>query len=93
VDITNSGNRDGEEIVQLYIRDLVGDVTRPVKELKGFKKVPVKKGETVTVTFSITSEDLSYYHQNMSFTYDPGEFLLYIGSSSAEERSVKLTVQ
>lgn len=93
VDITNSGNRDGEEIVQLYIHDLVGDVTRPVKELKGFKKVLVKKGETVTVTFSISSEELSYYHQNMNFTYDPGEFALYIGSNSVEERFVKFIVQ
>jgi len=93
VDITNSGDRDGEEVVQLYIHDLVGDVTRPVKELKGFKKVLVKKGETVTVTFSISSDDLSYYHHNMNFTYDPGEFALYIGSNSAEERFVKFIVQ
>lgn len=83
-EIRNTGDRDGEEIVQLYIHDLVGDVTRPVKELKGFKKILVKKGETVTVTFNVSTSELSYYHQNMSYSLDPGDFELFIGPNSSE---------
>jgi beta-glucosidase len=92
VDIKNSGDFDGEEIVQLYIHDLVGEVTRPVKELKGFRKVFIKKNETVTVSFSILPDDLSYYHQDLSYHFDPGEFELYIGTSSAEGKFVKFLV-
>jgi beta-glucosidase len=92
VDVTNTGDRDGVEIVQLYIRDLVGDVTRPVKELKGFKKVLIKKGETVNVTFTLSPDELSYYHQDMSFKYDPGDFELFIGTNSAESRSTKFSI-
>ncbi len=84
VKVTNTGNTDGEEIVQLYIHDRVGDVTRPLKELKGFKKISIKKGETIGISFTINMNELSYYHQDMSFTYDPGEFDLYIGPDSAE---------
>jgi len=83
-EIRNTGDKDGEEIVQLYIHDLVGDVTRPVKELKGFKKILVKKGETVTVTFNVSTSELSYYHQNMSYSLDPGDFELFIGPNSSE---------
>ncbi len=92
VDVTNTGDRDGEEIVQMYIRDLVGDVTRPVKELKGFKKVPLKKGETVTVTFTISPADLSYYHRDMSYTYDPGDFELFVGTNSRDTKAAKFSV-
>jgi beta-glucosidase len=92
IDITNTGNRDGVEIVQLYIRDLVGEVTRPVKELKGFKKVFIKKGETVNIVFTLAPGELSYYHQDMSFKYDPGEFELFIGASSAELRNIRFTI-
>jgi beta-glucosidase len=92
VDITNTGDRDGVEIVQLYIRDLIGDVTRPVKELKGFKKVLIKKGETVNVTFTLSPGELSYYHQDMSFKYDPGNFELFIGTNSAESRSTRFSI-
>lgn len=82
VEVTNTGDMDGEEIVQLYVRDLVGDVTRPVRELKGFRKILVKKGQTLTVTFRITPDDLSYYHQDMSCTFDAGEFEIFIGTNS-----------
>jgi len=81
-EITNTGNFDGEEVAQLYIRQKVGVITRPVKELKGFKKVMVKKGETVQVDFTLTADDLKYYHPNLDFTYDPGEFEFFIGDSS-----------
>lgn len=93
VDITNTGDRDGEEIVQLYVRDLVGDVTRPVKELKGFKKVNIKKGETITVAFTISTQCLAYYHQNMSFSVDPGDFILFIGTNSEKTNNKAFTVQ
>jgi beta-glucosidase len=82
VEITNAGNYDGDEIVQLYVRDRVGNVTRPVKELKGFRKVNIKKGETVKVSFPLPLSDLSYYHEDMSYDYDPGEFELFIGPDS-----------
>jgi len=86
VDITNTGDRDGEEIVQLYIHDVVGDVTRPVKELKGFKKVMIRKDSTITVSFTITPGDLKYYHQDMTYASDPGEFELFIGTSSDQTK-------
>lgn len=83
VNIKNTGSYDGDEVAQLYVRDLVGEVTRPVKELKGFSKVHIAKGQTVTVTFSLTPSDLAYYHQDMSYNYDPGEFELFIGPDSS----------
>jgi beta-glucosidase len=92
IDVTNTGDRDGVEIVQLYIRDLVGDVTRPVKELKGFRKVLIRKGETVNVAFTLTPGELSYYHQDMNFKYDPGDFEIFIGANSAESRSTKFSI-
>ncbi|MFZ0281431.1 MAG: glycoside hydrolase family 3 N-terminal domain-containing protein [Bacteroidales bacterium] len=92
VDVTNTGERDGEEIVQLYIRDLVGDVTRPVMELKGFKKVTIPRGQKVNVTFTILPRELSYYHQDMSFSYDPGEFELFIGTNSEETKKTTFTI-
>jgi beta-glucosidase len=93
VDVTNTGERDGEEIVQLYVRDLVGDVTRPVKELKGFKKVHLKKGETVTVAFVLSSGELAYYHRDMSFSTDPGDFELFIGTNSEETKKKAFSIQ
>jgi beta-glucosidase len=92
VEVRNTGKRDGEEIVQLYIRDLIGDVTRPVKELKGFRKVMIRSGENVKVTFRITPAELSYYHQDMNFGYDPGDFELFIGTSSDDDRMVKFSI-
>ncbi len=92
VDITNTGDRDGEEIAQLYIHDPVGNVTRPVKELKGFRKLMIRKGTTATVSFKITPDELSYYHQDMSFGYDPGDFELFIGKSSADNRMKRFRI-
>jgi len=82
VDLTNQGNFDGKEIVQMYIRDLVGTVTRPVKELKGFKKIALKKGETKRVSFSISIEDLKFYNGALNFVAEPGEFEVFIGTNS-----------
>ena len=82
VDVKNSGNYDGKEVVQLYIRDLVGSVTRPVKELKAFEKVEIKKGETKTVTFKLTVEDLKFYNSNLNFVAEPGQFHVFVGTNS-----------
>ncbi len=82
--VTNSGGRDGEEIVQLYIQDKVGSITRPLKELKGFKKLMIKKGESVNVSFTISREDLSFYHPDLMKYWEPGEFNAFIGGSSAD---------
>ena len=82
VEVTNSGNFDGKEVVQLYVRDLVGSVTRPVKELKGFQKIELKKGETKTVTFTLTETDLKFYNSNLDFVAEPGTFQVFVGTDS-----------
>ncbi len=82
IDVTNSGIYDGKEVVQLYIRDLVGSVTRPVKELKGFQKIEIKKGETKTVTFKLTENDLKFYNSNLDFVSEPGDFEVFVGTNS-----------
>ncbi|NRR90235.1 beta-glucosidase BglX [Winogradskyella undariae] len=82
VDVTNSGDYDGKEVVQLYVRDLVGTVTRPVKELKGFQKVEIKKGETKTVSFTLTVEDLKFYNSELDFVAEPGQFQVFVGTNS-----------
>ncbi len=84
VDLTNSGNYDGAEVVQLYIRDMVGSVTRPVKELKGFQKVFLKKGESRTIEFSLTEKDLRFYNSDLKFVSEPGDFKVFVGTSSAQ---------
>ena len=82
VDLTNSGNYDGAEVVQLYIRDRIGSVTRPVKELKGFQKIFLKKGETRTVEFTLTEKDLRFYNSDLKFVSEPGDFKVFVGGSS-----------
>jgi beta-glucosidase len=82
VEVTNSGNYDGKEVVQLYIRDLVGSVTRPVKELKGFQKVEIKKGETQNISFKISVEDLKFYNSELDFVAEPGQFQVFVGTNS-----------
>ncbi|WP_296621802.1 fibronectin type III-like domain-contianing protein, partial [Marivirga sp.] len=82
VEVSNTGDRDGKEVVQLYMRDLVATITRPVKELIGFEKIELKVGETKTVEFSISEKDLAFYHQDMSFYAEPGGFKVFVGSSS-----------
>ncbi len=83
VTVTNTGNYDGEEVVQCYIRDLVGSVTRPVKELKGFQKIFLKKGESKEVAFSINDETLKFYNSDLKYVSEPGDFKVFIGTSSA----------
>jgi len=90
VGVTNSGEIDGEEIVQLYIRDKVSSATRPVKELKGYQRVALKVGETKTVSFTINAESLAFYDINMTYCIEPGEFTIMTGSSS-NDKDLKLT--
>lgn len=89
-DLTNTGQRAGAEVVQMYIRDRVSSVTRPVKELKGFQKVWLKPGETQTVTIDITSESLAFYDVNMKYLVEPGEFEIMLGTSSRDSDLQKL---
>ena len=92
VKVNNSGDYDGQEVVQLYMRDMVGSVTRPVKELKGFTKILLKKGETKTVSFEIDEADLAFYRRDMSFGTEPGDYKVFVGGNSREvlETSFKL---
>ncbi len=88
--LKNTGNYDGAEVVQLYIRDLVGSNTRPVKELKGFQKVFLKKGESKKVTFNISPEDLKFYNHELKFDWEPGDFEIMIGTNSSEVQKQKI---
>jgi len=82
VDVENAGDYDGEEVVQLYVRDLFGCVVRPVKELKGFKKLFLKKGETQSVSFTLTATDLKFYNDEVKLINEAGDYELFVGNSS-----------
>jgi beta-glucosidase len=84
VNVTNSGNRDGEEVVQMYIRDVAGSVTRPVEELRGFKKIALKAGETKRVEFTLEPNDLAMYNREMKWVVEPGSFKVFVGTNSSE---------
>ena len=90
VTVTNTGNRDGKEVVQLYIRDVVGSVTRPVKELKGFQKIDLKAGESKTVTFDITPNDLKFYNYDLKYDWEAGEFQIMIGANSRDVKTASV---
>lgn len=90
VTLTNTGKYDGEEIVQLYIRDLVGSITRPVKELKAFDKVRLKAGESKEVTFTITPEMLKFYNADLKFDWESGEFDIMIGTNSDNVKTSRI---
>jgi beta-glucosidase len=91
VSVSNTGRYAGEEVVQLYIRDPVASISRPVKELKGFKKVLIKQGETVDVKFSLTTEELKFYNSEFKYDWEPGDYIIYIGTNSRDTKSVKVT--
>jgi len=91
--VTNSGSVGGKEVVQLYIRDLVGSITRPVKELKGFQKIYFKAGETKNVTFSIAEQDLKFYNSDLKFVAEPGDFKVFIGSNSRDVKEASFTLK
>ncbi|MEP6711986.1 MAG: beta-glucosidase BglX [Ferruginibacter sp.] len=84
ITVTNSGKVDGKEVVQLYTRDMIGSITRPVKELKGFKKIELKAGETKTVSFTVSANDLKFYNSDLKFVAEPGDFKIFIGGNSRD---------
>jgi beta-glucosidase len=90
VTVANTGKFDGNETVQLYIRDIVGSVTRPVKELKGFQKIMLKAGETKTVTFNITPNDLKFYNYDLKYDWEAGDFDIMIGANSRDVQTAKV---
>jgi beta-glucosidase len=91
--VTNTGNYDGAEVVQLYLRDLVGSITRPVKELKGFQKIFLKKGETQKVEFELSIEDLKFYNSDLRFVAEPGDFKIFIGGNSRDVKEAGFTLK
>lgn len=93
VPVANTGSRAAAEVVQLYVRDLVASMSRPLKELKHFERVELQPGETKTVSFTITPADLSFYNSNLEFVLEPGEFDIMVGPSSAEVQTARLTVR
>jgi beta-glucosidase len=93
VTLANSGNRAGEETVQLYIRDCVGSITRPVKELKGFQKVALQPGENKEITFTITPDLLKFYNADLQWVAEPGEFWVFIGSSSITDNKAAFSLK
>ena len=92
VDVTNTGAVAGDEVVQLYIRDVVSSVTRPVMELKGFERIHLKPGEKRTVTFDIGPDALSLWNEHMERVVEPGEFRVMVGPNSRDTASATLEV-
>jgi beta-glucosidase len=90
--VTNTGNYDGEETVQLYIRDLVATITQPVKELKAFQKLWLKKGESKEIVFTLTVEDLKFYDSNLNLIYEPGQFKVFVGSNARDVKEADFTL-
>ena len=93
ITVTNKGEVDGKEIVQLYLRDVVGSVTRPLKELKGYEKIYLKAGESKTVRFRITPEMLKFYNYNIEYVYEPGEFDVMVGCNSRDVQTKRFTLR
>lgn len=93
VTVTNTGKRDGKEVVQLYTRDVVGTITRPVKELKGFRKIILKAGESRDITFTITEEDLKFYNADLKYVAEPGAFKVFIGPNSRDVKEADFSLE
>jgi beta-glucosidase len=93
VSVKNCGEYDGTEVVQLYLRDVAGSVTRPVKELKNFKKVFLKKGEAKEIEFEIAEKDLRFYDKDMKFASEPGQFKVYVGTNSRDVQEASFELQ
>lgn len=93
VTVTNTGKRDADEVVQLYVHDLVASIARPVKELKGFERIHLAAGESKTVTFTIGADQLSFYNADLKKVVEPGEFDIMVGSNSRDVKKARLTVK
>ena len=91
--LKNTGNRDGEEVAQLYVRDLVGSITRPLKELKGFQKIMLKSGESKVVTFTLSADDLAFYHPNLEKKAEAGDFDIMVGGASDAVKTVRVVLK
>jgi beta-glucosidase len=92
INVTNTGKMAGEEVVQLYTRDLVGSITRPVKELKGFQKIMLQPGETKTVSFTVDEGLLKFYNNDLKYVAEPGYFKLFIGANSRDVKETSFTL-
>ena len=92
VTVKNTGNYDADEVVQLYIRDIVGSISRPVKELKGFQRIHLKAGESQNVTFTITPDLLKFYDYNLNYVLEEGTFIIMIGSNSRDVKKKTITI-
>jgi len=90
VTITNNGTMEGKETVQLYMRDVVGSITRPVEELKGFQKIDLKPGESKMVSFKIATNDLKFYNGDLKYDWEPGEFIVMIGGNSRDVKKANV---
>lgn len=92
VEVSNAGEYTGEEVIQLYIRDVVGSVTRPVKELKGFRKIRLEPGQSERVTFKLTVDDLKFYDAHLDYVAEPGEFVVFVGTNSRDTREARFVL-
>lgn len=92
VTVKNTGTYEGEEVVQLYVRDEVASITRPIKELKGFDKIKLKVGESRTVTFDVKDEQLGFYNNQMKFVVEKGDFTFMVGGNSRDLQEIKYTL-
>lgn len=93
ITVSNTGNYDGTETVQLYIRDMVGSITRPVKELKGFKKLELKKGESKELSFTLSVDDLKFYNSDLKLVAEPGKFKVFVGGNSQEVKEAEFELK
>ena len=93
VTVKNNGSRDADEIVQLYIRDMVASISRPVKELKGFQRIHLAAGESKEVSFDITPDMLKFYNADLKHVIEPGDFQIMIGTNSKDVKTMKLNVK
>jgi len=93
VNVTNTGTRSGKETVQLYTRQMVGSIARPVKELKGFQQIILQPGETKKVSFDISVNDLKFYNSDLKYVYEPGAFKVFIGTNSADVKEADFTLK
>lgn len=92
IPVSNTGKYDGEEVVQLYIRDIYATISQPVKKLKAFQKITLKAGETRTVTFNLTIEDLKFYNTDLKYIYEPGDFKVMVGGNSKDVKEAMFTL-
>ena len=93
INVKNTGSRDADEVVQLYIRDMVASISRPVKELKGFQRIHLAAGESREISFDITPEMLKFYNAELRHVIEPGDFQIMVGGNCKEVKTQNLTVK